>query len=68
MDCKKHVWSNRAFIEVNEGSMYKDMGLAPAQRHNLYVGTGAHVTDSTYFTKTLHFYKIDAIFYCTKGK
>ena len=31
MDCKKHVWSNRAFIEVNEGSMYKDMGLAPAQ-------------------------------------
>ena len=32
MDCKKHSSSNSAYIKVNEGSMYRDMGLAPAQR------------------------------------
>ena len=31
MDCKKHVSSNSPFIKVNEWSMYRDMGLAPAQ-------------------------------------
>ena len=31
MDCKKHSSSNSPFIKVNEGSMYRDMGLAPAQ-------------------------------------
>ena len=31
MDCKKHVSSNSTFVKVNESSMYRDMGLAPAQ-------------------------------------
>ena len=34
MDCKKHVSSNSTFIKVNESSMYRDMGFAPAQISN----------------------------------
>ena len=33
MDCKKHSSSNRAFIKVNEGSMYRDMGLSSALKY-----------------------------------
>ena len=46
MDCKKHSSSNSAFIKVNEGSMYRDMGLAPAQSEHghiidSYIGQGS---------------------------
>ena len=34
MDCKKHSSSNSPFIKVNEWSMYRDMGLSPAQSSN----------------------------------
>ena len=77
MDCKKHVSSNSTFIKVDESSMYRGMGLAPAQTCKAPIWawrrlhtpvTGPQVLKRSMLCKTRHDYTAPQPRYENLGK